>query len=131
MKLSKQERESVRMKFGGRCAYCGDLLGERWHCDHVEPVQRNHRYVLGKGFVADGTMIWPERNKLENLFPACPACNIDKHSFDLEYWRTKLQRACDVLMRNNSTYRFALRYGLVTETGAKIEFYFERQEPKA
>lgn len=28
------------MKLGGRCAYCGCELGEKWHADHVKPVIR-------------------------------------------------------------------------------------------
>jgi hypothetical protein len=58
--------------------------------------------------------------------PACPPCNIDKHSMSLEGWRTKLQDATGVLARNNPTYRHAIRFGLVQETGAAITFYFER-----
>jgi len=38
MRLSKAEREQVRLKYGGRCAHCGDALGDRWHSDHFAPV---------------------------------------------------------------------------------------------
>ena len=44
----------------------------------------------------------------------------------LEDWRRKLQNAAEVLRRNQPTYRHALRYGLVQETGATIVFHFER-----
>ncbi|AZC19588.1 Phage-associated homing endonuclease [Pseudomonas sp. CMR5c] len=40
MRLKKSEREQVRLKYGGHCAYCGVLLGDRWHADHLEPVVR-------------------------------------------------------------------------------------------
>ncbi len=37
-KISKIQRAELRMKFGGRCAYCGCKLPEKgWHADHVEP----------------------------------------------------------------------------------------------
>ncbi|MES1842645.1 hypothetical protein ABUT89_26860, partial [Escherichia coli] len=35
-KISKIQRAELRMKFGGRCAYCGCKLPEKgWHADHV------------------------------------------------------------------------------------------------
>lgn len=34
MKLTKQQRAELRNKYDGRCAYCGDLLSDRWHADH-------------------------------------------------------------------------------------------------
>lgn len=41
MSLSKKQRIVLRAKFGGRCAYCGEVLKEKgWHADHVEPVLR-------------------------------------------------------------------------------------------
>ena len=41
MQLSKPQRDVLRMKFGGMCAYCGSELPEKgWHADHVEPVLR-------------------------------------------------------------------------------------------
>ncbi len=40
MALTKKQRAELRMKFGGRCAYCGCELGEKWHADHVKPVIR-------------------------------------------------------------------------------------------
>lgn len=125
MKLKKAEREQIRQKFGGRCAYCGNPLGERWHADHLEPVERKFKYVPGKGAVLTGEMWRPENDNLDNMMPACPPCNIDKHSMTLEGWRRKLQDATNVLTRNNPTYRHALRFGLISETGAKVVFYFE------
>lgn len=41
MALTKKQRAELRMKFGGRCAYCGCELPEKgWHADHVQPVAR-------------------------------------------------------------------------------------------
>lgn len=125
MKLTKAEREEVRQKFDGRCAYCGQPLEDRWHADHFEPVERKIAYVCGKGAVATGECYRPENHRLDNMMPSCPPCNIDKHSMSLEGWRRKLQDAANVLTRNNPTYRHAKRFGLVIETGAKVQFYFE------
>lgn len=128
MKLKKAERELVRLKFGGHCAYCGTVLGNRWHADHLEAVERVIKYVRGKGAVATGELWKPENDRIENMMPSCPPCNIDKHVMSLEGWRRKLQDAANVLARNNPTYRHAVRFGLVEETGAKVVFFFERAE---
>jgi len=46
VKLSKQDRERIRMKFGGYCAYCGGgpnhipLPEKGWH---VAPIYRESR----------------------------------------------------------------------------------------
>ena len=132
MKLTRTEREAVRVKFDGRCAYCGELLGARWHADHIEAVERKLEWAeradgKGRTLRSTGEFHRPERHTLENLNPACPPCNIDKHSMSLEEWRKKLSRAVDVLTRNNPTYRHAKRFGLIAETGSPISFYFEQR----
>lgn len=131
MKLTKAQREQVRLKFSGKCAYCGELLRDRWHADHVEPIERKLRHVPGKGFVPTGELWRPQNDNLQNLMPACPPCNIDKHSMSLEGWRRKLQDATGVLRRNYPTYRHAMRFGLLQETGSVVMFYFERVEPNS
>ena len=129
MKITKQQRQTLRTKFGGRCAYCGQELGHRWHADHFEPVQRQSAWDnKKKKLVATGECGAAEHDNLENLMPACPACNIDKSVLSLEEWREKLQRSTDVLARNSPTYRHALRFGLVQETGRRVQFYFEASE---
>lgn len=123
--MKKSERERVRAMFGGRCAYCGAELSALWHADHIEPVMRESRYERGKGFVPTGAMERPDMDCLENLMPACPPCNIDKHCLALDEWRAKLERAPEVLARNYATYRHAVRFGLVEERPQKVRFYFE------
>jgi 5-methylcytosine-specific restriction endonuclease McrA len=112
--------------FAGRCAYCGELLTSRWHADHVEAVNRKMRYDRDRGFVPTGELWAPENDRLDNMMPSCPPCNIDKHAMPLEAWRQKLARSVEVLTNNYPTYRHAKRFGLVSETGASITFYFER-----
>lgn len=126
MKLTKQQRETLRMKFAGCCAYCGHSLGKVWHADHFKPVLRDAIWESGAGFKFTGGLLKPERDTLDNLMPACPPCNIDKHSMSLEGWRQKLQRATEVLAKSNPTYRHAVRFGLVNETAARVVFYFEK-----
>lgn len=125
MRLNAVQREGIRQKYGGRCAYCGEPLGARWHADHFIAVRRDFQWKRDKGFVQTGTVMHPENDCVSNFMPSCPPCNIDKHSLPLEHWRAKLQDACGVLRRNQPTYRHALRFGLVAETGAAVRFYFE------
>lgn len=127
MKLTKAQRAKLREKFAGCCAYCGEALGERWHADHIENVERKLARVNGR-VVSTSEMWRPERDTIENLNPACAPCNIDKHCMTIEGWRAKLQDACNVLQRNQPTYRHAVRYGLVQETGARVVFHFERAQ---
>lgn len=129
MKLTKQQRDTLRAKFDGRCAYCGAPLGERWHADHIEAVERKLEFVrdgYSTRMRTTGEVHRPERDCIENLNPACAPCNIDKHAMSLEGWRTKLQNAPGVLTRNQPTYRHAIRFGLVAETGAHVVFHFEK-----
>jgi hypothetical protein len=128
MKLTKQQRATLREKFDGKCAYCGEPLGDRWHADHKEPVERKLAHVRGKGFVPTGELWRPENDHIDNMMPACAPCNIDKHAMSLESWRVKLSRSLDVLARNQPTYRHARRFGLLAEQPKAIVFYFERAQ---
>lgn len=115
--LTKLERETVREKFGGRCAYCGGALPARWHADHLEPVIRLEWIGLPTGR--------PENHRIENIMPACPQCNISKGSMSLEAWRVWLSAHVTSLNRHHSIYRLARAFGLIQETGAPVEFFFE------
>lgn len=122
MKLKKKQRAALREKYGGRCAYCGGLLGERWHADHVEPLRRLDWLKVPRG------PEHPERDTLANLNPACAPCNIDKHSMSLEDWRGMIERSNEVLARDVSTFRRAVRYGLVQLVAQPVRFHFETVE---
>ena len=126
MALSKKQRAELRAMFGGHCAYCGGPLGEKWHADHIEPVDREIKWITGQGPVQTGKMHKPERDTVGNMNPACPPCNLDKHAMSLEGWRDLMQRSNEVLMRDVSTFRRAVRYGLVTLNAEPIVFYFEK-----
>lgn len=55
--ISKDDRKSMASFFGGRCAYCENELGARWHADHLISVDSG-------GF-----------NHISNRVSACPKCN--------------------------------------------------------
>lgn len=128
-RLTKAQREHVRLMFDGRCAYCGELLPERWHADHMEPVVRaplTKRGADGRYKLVSGDPHFPERDTMENYMPSCPPCNISKNSMALEVWRGWLAGHVNSLNSYHPIYRLAKKYGLVQETGASVQFYFER-----
>lgn len=93
MKLTKAQREQLRLKYDGHCAYCGCELPERWHADHFEPCIRDLKFVDGKNGgtrLATGAPPKPERDVTENMMQACPPCNISKASMSLASWRNWL-----------------------------------------
>ena len=61
-----------------------------------------------------------------NYLPACRSCNHYKSAMSLETFRRMIERMPDVLMRDSVTYKNAVRFGLVTPTPHKVEFYFEK-----
>jgi hypothetical protein len=134
VRLTKAEREQVRRKYDGHCAYCGEPLPERWHADHFEPVIRELRVVTtprGTHRLASGKPTRPDRDVLANNMPSCPPCNISKGSMALEAWRSWLAGHVNSLNLYHPIYRMARKYGLVQETGAAVTFYFERVEKGA
>jgi len=40
MYISKKNRELIKMKFGGKCAYSGTELEPDWQIEHIKPVVR-------------------------------------------------------------------------------------------
>ena len=53
-KGNRKQREALRQKFGGRCAYCGCELTDM-HADHFEPVVRLNTDPWGKRLPARAT----------------------------------------------------------------------------
>ena len=113
--MKKSDRQKVFDKYGGRCAYCGEMLVKGWHVDEIEPVRRN----------GDGTCLHPERFHVDNQNPACASCNINKHSGSLEDFRRLIQGFMKHLNEVSTQYKIAKRYGLVRENIKPVVFYFE------
>lgn len=68
--VSAKKRQLTYEKYGGRCAYCGKEITDRWfQVDHIVPVHRG------------GT------NDLANLNPACERCNHWKSGFLVDEFR--------------------------------------------
>jgi hypothetical protein len=133
LRLTKAQRAALREKFGGVCAYCGQPLGDRWHADHFEPVERKLT-MRGGRLVSTGELYRPENDRLDNFMPACAPCNLSKHAMSLEGWRGWLAGHLKSLNEYHPIYRLVKAYGLVVETGKPVTFHFERAtadtEPK-
>lgn len=117
MKLNKKQREELKQKYGGLCAYCGCALPERWHADHFEPVIRLND---------DRSAERPENHTILNMMPSCASCNISKGRQRLDEWRKWIERHVNSLNSYHPIYRIAKVYGLIVETGNPVIFYFEK-----
>ena len=132
MKLTKNQRNELREKYDGRCAYCGCELQNVWHADHFDPVDRiciletvqDHegKYKLKQKTI--GTRE-PQRDHIQNLMPACVKCNVDKSNLSIEQWRASLAQKVQSLRDRGGIYGHAVRFGLVIETNKPVTFYFE------
>lgn len=122
---SKRQKDALRQKFGGRCAYCGCEL-DKMQADHLRPVTRVQTDPWGRRLPAsEQKMMNPDRNTVSNMMPACAPCNLHKGGYSLEQWRALLQRSAEVLARDKSIFRAAERFGLITVNKQPVTFYFE------
>ena len=107
--FTKIEREEIYNKTNGRCGYCGELLNNRWHIDHIIPISNKQG-----------------NNNKDNLMASCPSCNNYKHSFSVDGFRKELNLQIRRLNDNSVNYRLAKRYNQIKETPNDIIFYFEK-----
>ena len=135
LKLSKKQREELRMKFGGRCAYCGCQLPEKgWHADHVKAVYREteiDREAWERGqfkLKQTGDVFKPEHDCFENLFPACAPCNLFKSTFSINQFRFEIGKQADRARDYSVNFRTAERFGMVHVIVKPIVFWFEEYE---
>lgn len=137
MAIRKAERDALRMKFGGKCAYCGCELPEKgWQADHVKPI---HRYVRArndwvngehKRIVDEVIIERPENDTPDNLVPSCASCNNYKHAMELESFRSQIGRQIEMLRAYSANFRTAERYGFLTVVEKPVVFWFEQYAAK-
>lgn len=154
--MKKADRELIFNKYNGKCAYCGEDLQKGWHVDELKPVRRKFKKIpahwrhkitkqpidrndplldneetmndyewVNHRQIADGYH-HPENLSIDNQMPACPSCNINKHSDTLESFRSLIQGFMKHLNEHNTQYKIAKRYGLVKEHIEPVVFYFEK-----
>jgi len=124
--ISKKKREIIKAKFNGKCAYCGVVL-TRMHVDHVIPHEYFLQHVLNKwqpDFLSH--LGKDDLDHMDNYFPSCPVCNGAKYTFSIKGFKREMQAQAERAMKTSRNYRLSLKYGLIEETGAKVEFYFEQ-----
>ena len=129
--MKKSDRELIRQKFGGRCAYSGTILEDDWQIDHIKPIIRNWY---------DGTVTFKENDCLGNMVPVQKAINHYKHSLRLDEFRTwylgGLHERLRKLPKNPKTARSIKRkeymlkvagyFGITTDKPFDRIFYFEK-----
>jgi 5-methylcytosine-specific restriction endonuclease McrA len=116
-KPMNKKRQKIWDKSGGKCWYCGCELPEKgWHADHFEPIQRNWW---------TNTSLHPERDTEDNKVPCCAPCNILKGSNTLEGFRYQIEQFVNSLNLYVNQYKFAKKFGLLTETQQEVKFWFE------
>lgn len=79
MRITKEQRSSVKDKYEGKCAYTGTELLDDWQVDHIEPLRRNWW---------ENSAINEENHNAENMIPAQRLINHYKHSKNLEQFRS-------------------------------------------
>lgn len=129
MKLTKHQRKQLHDKYGGKCAYCGCDLPDKWHADHIVPVIRDIEIVKkGKYWAKQSTNTHSNLHLevIENLTPSCPECNIHKAQGTVEQFRHKISEKIQQLTKYSKDFRFATKFNQLQLTPSPIVFYFER-----
>lgn len=108
-KLSKDDRLEIYKKTDGHCAYCGIEI-------EVKDMQIDHVFPLRRGGL----------DEKENMLPACRSCNHYKSTLLLEDFRSEITKWHERLLRDNVTYKNAIRFGVVATTPKEIVFHFEK-----
>ena len=109
-------RKIVFDKYNGHCAYCGVILNiEKFTIDHIEPKLRKMSYSNRK----------PGSDLVSNMNPSCQSCNSSKSVFTIDQWRAQIELKYNRLLRDSSTFRLLVRFGIVRKVSNKLKFYFE------
>lgn len=111
------DRETIKRKYWGRCAYCGcELLDKPFHIDHMKPLMRGCSGSDAEGAGDDSS---------DNLVPACPRCNLRKSILSVEGFREEIAAQSKRLLRDSAAFRLAVDYGIVGIFDNPVVFWFE------
>mgnify|MGYP000858725485 CR=1 FL=1 len=115
--VTKQTRQAVYNKYGGRCAYCGkELEYKDMQVDHIDP----QRYYDDK----------KKADQMENLNPACRRCNHYKRGNSLGGFR-RLLKTLHQRVREIYICKVAEDYGVIKVEPWDGKFYYERMPEEA
>lgn len=130
MYISKKDREFIKQKFGGKCAYSGTELEPDWQVEHIKPVVRNWW---------TNTSMFEEAHNLDNMVPVQKLINHYKGSIRLEEFRAWLLGGLHLRLKkvpkNPRTEKGAKKkayilkiasyFGITEDTPFSGKFYFE------
>lgn len=109
--ISAAERMRVYEKYGGKCAYCGQIIAyKEMQVEHMKPL------ALGGA------------DSAENYTPACRVCNHYKHTLSVEKFREQIGLLTKRLREGTYIYKLALKHRRITESNAPVTFFFEREK---
>ncbi len=74
---------------------------------------------------SNGRVFHPDRHDLDNLFPACSACNLFKATYSIEGFREQIAHQPERAQAYSVNFRTAQRFGLVTVIEKPVVFWFE------
>lgn len=122
--IPKKTRLLVWEKCNRHCAYCGcELKYEDMQVDHVESIWKHDFSKFYRGIESISE---EQLHNLDNLMPACRACNFYKSSWDLEAFRDNLSTMLYRNLASNFNYKLLKKYGLIKENIHPVKFYFEK-----
>lgn len=130
--ISKKNRELVRLKFNGKCAYSGTDLDDDWQIDHVKPLRRE--------WWGRKKMLHEENHVIENMLPTQRVINKYKGTLSLEDFRKwylgglserlktlpKNPRAEKSIRRKKFLLKVAEYFGITEDKPFSGTFYFEQ-----
>ena len=119
--MTKNERQIVFDKYGGKCAYCGCELQKGWHVDHIKPAFHNWSDEDVKRHLKQERGL----NIIENYNPSCPRCNRWKGTWSIEQFRNEISLQLERLERDSAPFRMARDYGLIKTSEIEVKFYYE------
>lgn len=127
--FTKKDRQAVYEKYHGHCAYCGkEIALNEMQIDHIIPLANS---IYGpreeaekvRQMFEDGTI-----HGIDNLMPACRACNFYKGINDIEGFRQRILTELEHTCRSTFQTKLAMQYGMITYTPWNGKFYFETLE---
>lgn len=126
--ISKATRRLVYEKYNGHCAYCGrEIEMKDMQVDHIIPVMKSYYGIKEEALkvrqmIEDGSF-----NRIDNLMPACRACNYYKSMSDIEGSRQRIMNELEHTCRSSFQTKLAMQYGMITYKPWDGKFYFEKQ----
>lgn len=130
MYISKKDREIIKQKFNGRCAYSGTILEDDWQVDHVKPIRRNWW---------ENSALFESDHNIDNMVHSQKIINHYKHSYHLEDFRNwllgglherlkklpKNPRTEKSVKKKDYILKVASYFGITEDKPFSGKFYFE------